>query len=190
MCLINLKLINKAYGPKRVFDKFNAHIETGIVTCITGASGSGKTTLLRIISGLEKPDSGQVEGVENLRKSFVFQEDRLCENLSAGANIRLTCRRKLNAETLSEAMAAVGLAPECVNQPTRNMSGGQRRRVAILRALMSDYDILFMDEPFKGLDAPTKEKVIKYTKEQIKGKTVLLITHDISECEALTAVDS
>ena len=182
---INLTDISKAYGSNVVFERFNCQIEEGAVSCIMGPSGQGKTTLLRIISGLEQPDSGQVSGMKNQRKSVVFQEDRLCENLSAASNIRLVCRKPLKMSVIIEAMSALGLASDCVKQTVRNMSGGQRRRVAILRALMAEYDILFMDEPFKELDTETKERVMLYAKEQSRGKTVVFVTHDKAECTVM-----
>jgi len=123
--------------------------------------------------------------MENQRKSVVFQEDRLCENLSAASNIRLVCHKPIKTNDIIEAMSIVGLASDFAKQPTRSMSGGQQRRVAILRALMAEYDILFLDEPFKGLDLETKKKVMLYTKEQSKGKTVIFITHDKEECEIM-----
>jgi len=182
---IEITDISKAYGTNVVFDRYTCQIEEGGVTCIMGLSGQGKTTLLRIILGLEHPDNGQIVGMSNLRRSVVFQEDRLCENLSAASNIRLVCRNPLRIRGIDEAMSAVGLAPDCTRQTVRSMSGGQRRRVAILRALMADYDILLMDEPFKGLDAETKERVMLYTREQSKDKTVVFITHDETECEVM-----
>jgi len=177
--------ISKTYGSNVVFDRFNCQIVNGTVTCIMGLSGRGKTTLLRIMLGLEQPDSGQISGMENQRKSVVFQEDRLCENLNAASNIRLVCRMPIKTNNIIEALSVVGMTSDFIKQPTRSMSGGQRRRVAILRALMVEYDILFLDEPFKGLDMKTKEKVILYTKEQSKGKTVIFVTHDKEECEVM-----
>ena len=135
--------------------------------------------------GLEKPDGGHISGTENQRNSVVFQEDRLCENLSAGSNIRLVCSKPLKTSDIIEAMSALELSPDCAKQTVRGMSGGQRRRIAILRALMAEYDVLYMDEPFKELDVKTKEKVMLYTKEQIRGKTVIFITHDITECDIM-----
>jgi len=184
--VIEIMDISKAFGSKVVLERFNCKIETGLVTCVMGSSGQGKTTLLRIMSGLEHPDSGKITGMLNKRKSVVFQEDRLCENLSAAANIRLVCSKPIKTNSIIKSMTAVGLSPDCAKQTVRSMSGGQRRRVAILRALMTEYDVLFMDEPFKGLDADTKEKVMLYTKKMIKGKTVVFVTHDKTECETMS----
>ena len=182
---IELKGICKAYGSNVVLDNFNCQIEETSVTCIMGQSGQGKTTLLRIMLGLEQPDDGCITGIQNLRKSVVFQEDRLCENLSAAANIRLVCRNPLKLDSIVGNMYAVGMDSNCAKQTVRSMSGGQKRRVAVLRALIAEYDVLIMDEPFKGLDAGTKEKVIHYTKERSKGKTVIFVTHDETECGAM-----
>jgi len=182
---IELVDVRKAYGQNVVLDRFSCQIETGSVTCIMGSSGQGKTTLLRIMLGLELPDSGKVVGMSDVRKSAVFQEDRLCENLSAAANIRLVCKAPPKADWIAGSMSAVGLDPGCATQTARSMSGGQRRRVALLRALAAEYDVLFMDEPFKGLDAGTKEMVMLYAKEMSRGKTVVFVTHDESECGAM-----
>ena len=83
--------------------------------------------------------------------------------------------------------AAVGLAG-CLRQPARELSGGMRRRVAILRALLAEYDLLFLDEPFKGLDRETKETVMADTRRRCAGRTVLLVTHDVAELDAMGAV--
>ena len=84
-------------------------------------------------------------------------------------------------------MAAVGLAG-CLRQPARELSGGMRRRVAILRALLAEYDLLFLDEPFKGLDRETKETVMADTRRRCAGRAVLLVTHDAAELDAMGAV--
>ena len=183
--MIKLTEISKSYGQKTVFEAFSCVMEENAVTCIMGASGGGKTTLLRLMLGLELPDNGCIEGFNDLQKSVVFQEDRLCENLNAAANIRLVCRKPAKTGSIADAMNALGFPEGYAKRPVRLMSGGEKRRVAILRALAADYDVLFMDEPFKGLDTETKKRAIQYVKEQTKGKTVIFVTHDISECEAM-----
>ena len=90
----------------------------------------------------------------------------------------------MTKKQVCEELAAVGL-DGCAEKAARTLSGGMKRRTALVRALLADYDILFLDEPFKGLDNDTKSVVIDYTKSKIKGKTVVLVTHDLSECEQL-----
>ena len=186
MYAIQVRNLSKSFGDKAVLRNFSADFPAGAVTAVMAPSGGGKTTLLRLLMGLETADGGTVEGLEGLRQSAVFQEDRLCENLSAQANLRLV-NPSLSAKEAEEALAAVGLAG-CGGQRVAEFSGGMRRRVAILRALLARWDVLFLDEPFKGLDTETKALVLSYTRRRCEGRTVLLVTHDPSEAEALGAV--
>ncbi|MCL2045923.1 MAG: ATP-binding cassette domain-containing protein [Oscillospiraceae bacterium] len=182
---INLINICKSYDENVVIDNLSCMIPHGAVTCIMGASGSGKTTLIHILAGIEKADSGNISGIDGLKKSIVFQDDRLCEGLSAVGNIRLVADKSFKTSDIYDELSALGFQKESARQLVSNMSGGERRRVALLRALMANYDILFLDEPFKGLDSETKELVMLYTKERVKGKTVLLVTHDEMEWETM-----
>lgn len=182
---IILKNICKAYDGKIIYDNYSAVFKEGEVTGIMAPSGEGKTTLLRMLMGIEKPDSGEILGMEGVKKSAVFQEDRLCENLTAEANIRLV-NPKLSSKEVKEALTAIGLG-DALEQPVCEFSGGMRRRAAILRALLSEYDVLFLDEPFRGLDEKTKLAVIEDVKQRSAGKTVLLVTHDTKELELMQA---
>ncbi len=174
--------ISKSFGEKVVLSSVNARFPHGKKSSIMAASGKGKTTLFRIFLGLEVPDSGMVHGVKDKKIAAVFQEDRLCENLSAMVNISLVS--KANHNRIREGLAKMGLLKEA-DAPVSTLSGGMKRRVAILRALMSDADILLLDEPFKGLDEETKTDVIKLVKQYTEGKTVILITHSESERDEL-----
>ena len=122
----------KAYDGKPVLRDFSAVLPAGRVTGLMAPSGAGKTTLLRILMGLEQPDAGSVAGLQGRRMSAVFQEDRLCDNLDAVANVRLVTPGISSAQAL-DALNAVGLGG-CAGQPARELSGGMRRRVALLRA--------------------------------------------------------
>ena len=102
------------------------------------------------------------------------------------SNLRLVTPA-LSWEAAEAALATVGLT-DCPRQPARELSGGMRRRVAILRALLTEYDLLFLDEPFKGLDRKTKEIVMADTRRRCAGRTVLFVTHDPTELEAMGAV--
>lgn len=180
---IRISHLEKAYDKKAVLKDFSAVLEPGRITALMAPSGSGKTTLLRILMGLETPDRGTVTGMDGIRISAVFQEDRLCEALTPSANIRLVDPAH-SAEEIRQALAGVGLG-DCLNQPVRELSGGMRRRVAILRALLAPYELLLLDEPFQGLDRNTKNLVIRDTCRRCQGRTVLLVTHDASELEAM-----
>ena len=173
----------KSFGEKSVLRDVSGTLTAGCITGLMAPSGAGKTTLLRILMGLEQADSGRIDGLDGLRLSAVFQEDRLCDQLDGVSNLRLVTPSLSRAEARN-ALEAVGLA-DCIGQPTRELSGGQRRRVAILRGLLADYDLLILDEPFKGLDRETKQLVIEDTQRRCMGKTVLLVTHDPTELDAL-----
>ena len=173
--------IYKSFGEKEVLRGFSHAFAPGKVTVITGASGSGKTTLINIIAGLMTPDSGGVENVPQ-KIAAVFQEDRLIEGFDVRANIRFACG-KLETDRVMRTLAALGLENEYRTDVSR-LSGGMRRRVAIARALLSEYELLILDEPFKGLDGALKARVTEYVAQSSSGKTVIMITHDVSECEA------
>lgn len=175
----------KSFDGKSVLKDFSAAFPVGAVSAVMAPSGGGKTTLLRILMGLEQPDRGAISGLTGLRQSAVFQEDRLCDNLDAAANIRLVSPL-LPPVQVQQALENVGLG-NCAGQPVSAFSGGMRRRVAILRALLAEYDILFLDEPFRGLDAETKQHVLADTRRRCAGRTVLLVTHDAAEAEAMGA---
>lgn len=181
--------INKAYGDLTVLHDFSATFPYGSVTAVTAPSGAGKTTLLRLFMELETADSGVITGLSGLRKSAVFQEDRLCENLTALANIQITTSGSApglpaTKSAIIASMEELGLS-DCWQKPVRELSGGMKRRIAILRALWADYDLLLLDEPFKGLDSQTKDTVIDYVRQHIAGKTVIFVTHDRSELEKM-----
>lgn len=182
--MLRVENISKSFGKNTVLSGFSHEFAEGRVTAVLGKSGCGKSTLLNILMGLFKPDDGEVIRGENVRISAVFQENRLCENLTASANIRLVTGKRFSKEQIAAELSAVGLAG-CENKPVRELSGGMKRRTALLRALLAEYDLLFLDEPFKGLDPETKQIVLEYCKEKILGKTVVLVTHDESECEFL-----
>lgn len=176
---IKIQNLCKAYGEKQVLNNFSASFEHGKITCIMGKSGAGKTTLFRILMNLEKQDSGTITGLENKKIKAVFQEDRLCEELDAISNIRLV-NAKNDKKTVQTALCKMGITE---NKLVSTLSGGMKRRVSILRALMSEFDILFLDEPLKGLDKDTKQLVLHEMKHYFQNKTVIMITHEIEEAE-------
>lgn len=182
--MIRISGLEKAYGEHRVLEALSMTMPSGETSCIMGPSGCGKTTLLRILMGLEKADGGVIEGIPE-KKSVVFQEDRLCDDLSGKTNIRLVCPKK-DPSLIEEVMENLGLG-ESMDRPVREYSGGMRQRTAILRALFADWDILFLDEPLKGLDEKIKKVTAEYIRSRVRGKTVLCVTHDPGDVDLLGA---
>ena len=194
---LELQNISKSFDGLPVLRNLNLSFHQGQCYCLMSPSGSGKTTLLRILMGLEQPDQGMVlaggkpQDMNSLTVSAVFQEDRLCENLSTEANIRLVQkggkgRSRDFLQQLQDGFSAVGLEG-WGKRPVKELSGGMKRRAALLRALYADWNILLLDEPFKGLDRETKDKVLAFVREKCRGKTVLCVTHEKEEAEILGA---
>lgn len=174
---ITVRNLSKSYGGTPVLENVSFTADNSRPLCIMAPSGAGKTTLVSIIMGLEKADSGSISGTEGKRFSAVFQEDRLCEDLSAFMNVAVA-DEKADSDGVRRLLLDCGLLPEDIYRPVRELSGGQRRRAAIVRALLSDSDILVFDEPFKGLDEDTLKTVVQMVQENINGRLLLVITHD------------
>lgn len=185
---IEIKHVSKSYAGRLVLDRFFAVLPELETRVIMGPSGCGKTTLLRLLMGLEQADAGLITGLPD-RISAVFQEERLCSPFSALANIRMVTGPSVSRQTIERHLAEIGLA-DCIHQPVRTLSGGQQRRVSIVRAMLADSDLVLLDEPFKGLDADTKDRAIVYVQAQAAGKTLVIVTHDIAEATALAPAEA
>lgn len=180
--MIAMKHITKKYDALTVFSDFSMEIPEGEILCLMGKSGRGKTTLLRLLMGLEQPDQGRITGLESKRISVVFQEDRLLPHFTVRQNLCSVCDGALQQEKMLRLLTILGL-DEWIDREVSVLSGGMQRRVAICRALLAPYDLLILDEPFRGLDDKTKETVINLVLAEAKGRTILLSTHDVTEAE-------
>lgn len=176
MQMIELKNVSKSFGENSVLSGISFAFPDSGITCIEGKSGKGKTTLLRILAGLEKPDSGSVEGIESKKISYVFQEDRLLPAVTAFENVSLVSNEKSAGFWMNELEIL-----EHGGKLPGELSGGMRRRVAIARALAFGGDVYLFDEPFKGLDEALKEKLKKIIKNLSKTACVLLVVHNYDE---------
>ena len=187
--VFELRAVEKRYGALAVLAGATARFEACRAHVLMGPSGAGKTTLLHLLAGLESPDAGEVVRPAGVRLGMTFQEDRLLDNLTATANIRLPHARLRGAEREAflarerAALAAVGLPVDA--RPVRELSGGQRRRVAILRCALADADALLFDEPLKGMDEKTVARVMDCVVPLFSGKTVFWVTHDEREKDLL-----
>lgn len=178
---IRINNLCKSYGVNKVLHNYNETIIEGKTSFIIGKSGIGKTTLIRILLGLEQIDSGEIIGLDDKKISVVFQDNNLCENLSVLSNLKIVTD-KIDENELNKNLKELDLEG-ILFKKINELSGGMKRRIAILRALLVEFDLLIMDEPFKGLDFSTKKIVIEYIKKCIKGKTVVMVTHDIDDFE-------
>ena len=180
---IIVKNVYKNFGEKEVLEDVSLVFPAGKVTCLMGPSGTGKTTLLSLLLKLIRPEAGTVTGLPE-KEAAVFQEDRLFEDFTVLSN--LTAATGQSEAAVKEALAALGLS-EAAYEKVNVLSGGMKRRVAILRALLSDYELLVLDEPFKGLDEELRSVTAEYILKKNAGRTVIMVTHDPAEAELLDA---
>ena len=183
---IKLRNVRRQFADLVVLDAFDLTLEAGTVTALRGPNGSGKTTVTRLVLGLDAPDAGTVEGNQGRLRAAVFQENRLFAHLSPLANVRLVLDRS-DWTSAEEHLRLVGLTGATILTPVGKLSGGQRRRVAIVRALAGTADLVVLDEPYAGLDVEGKPAVQEYVRERVTGRTTLLITHDSDEAAWLGA---
>lgn len=182
--ILMIKEITKSYGKHKVLENISFNINESERICIYGKSGIGKTTLLRIIAGLEKADSGKITFVGKV--SMVFQEDRLLENTDVYTNLYCVLGSRFDKAEVDMHLKEVGLEG-AGNKIVSELSGGMKRRVAIVRCMMKSSEIILLDEPFKGLDTILKDNIIRYVVKYLNGRAVIMVTHDISEAEKIQA---
>ncbi|MBE6116281.1 MAG: ATP-binding cassette domain-containing protein [Erysipelotrichaceae bacterium] len=166
-----------SYENKPIFEDYSLELSDGI-TCLMGASGIGKTTLLKLMAGLLTPDAGTID-IGNRKVSFMFQEDRLLSWLNVRDNILLVTDKEKEADELLEELGIDG------SLKTAELSGGMARRVAMIRCLLYESDMLLMDEPFKGMDEALIKKAASIIIRQ--NKPVVISTHSTDEVKALDA---
>ncbi len=179
--------LSKHFGDLPVLNHLSLEMKSGSIYCLMAPSGKGKTTFFRILMGLESADSGQITGLDGIRISAVFQEDRLCETFTPLDNVLLTADPALTRKQVTAELQTL-LPLDTMTRPVYTLSGGQKRRTAICRALLAPFDLLILDEPFTGLDEETRMDVIQYLKRKCVGKLVLLSTHQETDVEALGGI--
>lgn len=202
--MIELKNVTKIYGKKKnqfvALNDVSLRIPTGVSVAILGKSGSGKSTLMHAISGLDRPQQGEViiDGQDILKLKqkqvdefrarkigFIFQSFFVQGNESVADNVSLPLEivktpRGLRESKINEALKAVDLYEKRKNR-ARDLSGGQKQRLAIARAIVGSPQIIFADEPTGNLDSETGAKVeellFNYNKQE--GATLIIVTHDV-----------
>lgn len=189
--MIKLNKVCFSYdGEHPVLVDFCMEIPDGGAIAVMGASGSGKTTLLRILLGLEKPNSGEILGLNNKRFAVVFQEDRLLQHRTARQNVEIpligTQIEKTNVHKISGTALRDVELNGFENFSVRELSGGMCRRVALARAIAFarsglGRDAAILDEPLKGLDNAMKKRIVPRFIDAFT--TRVIITHDENEAE-------
>jgi putative ABC transport system ATP-binding protein len=214
--MIDVRGISKTYGKKQsaflALDNVSFSIPDGASVAIIGKSGSGKSTLMHAISGLDRPEVGEVvidgedilklkqKAVDQFRSKkigFIFQSFFVQGNESVADNVSLPLEIAkvpygLRKQRVDTALEAVELADKR-NNKAKDLSGGQKQRLAIARAIVNEPRILFADEPTGNLDSTTGEKIedllFAYNKE--KGVTLIIVTHDMDlgkKCDIMISV--
>lgn len=176
---LHLREARLAYEGRPLFDGLDADFAAGRTTCLLGPSGVGKTTLLKALAGL----ADIVAPVARIPVAWMAQDDLLCPWLDAIGNVTLGARLRGQSPDQARAfelLAEVGLGERAAAKPYE-LSGGQRQRVALARTLYEDRDTVLMDEPFAGLDAPTRWRLQDLAATLLAGRTVVLVTHDPRE---------
>ena len=197
--MIDIKGITKSFGSLQVLKGIDLHIDKGEVVSIVGPSGAGKTTLLQIIGTLDKPDSGSimVDGVDvrslstkklsdfrNQHLGFVFQFHQLLPEFTALENIMIPAfiagkSRKEAKERAEELLDFMGLSDRANHKPAE-LSGGEKQRVAVARALVNNPAVILADEPSGSLDTKNKAELhqLFFDLRDKFGQTFVIVTHD------------
>lgn len=199
--MIDIKGITKSFGSLQVLKGIDLHIDKGEVVSIVGPSGAGKTTLLQIIGTLDKPDSGQIiiDGTDvsslsrnklaefrNLHIGFVFQFHQLLPEFTALENIMIPAfiagkSRGEAKKRAKELLDFMGLTDRAGHKPNE-LSGGEKQRVAVARALVNNPAVILADEPSGSLDSKNKEELhqLFFNLRDKFGQTFVIVTHDES----------
>ena len=175
--MLSIRNLSVFYGEHIIIQNLSEVFPDQGSIALLGPSGIGKTTLIRVLGGLLKPTVGELASSYQ-RPAYIFQEPRLFAWLTAVENVAVVCKSK---EKATELLRILLPQESDLSKYPYELSGGMKQRVSIARALAYEPDILFMDEPFKGLDEETRSFCAEFVFSRMKDKTVFMITHDTQE---------
>lgn len=183
--MIEFENVSFSYGKKKILHGLSFKAEDGKCLCLTGESGCGKSTAVKIAAGLLKADGGTVKTHDKI--SVVFQNDRLIPHLTVVENVTF-CTPDADKDKIDRLLFRLRLS-DAANKKPSELSGGEARRVSIIRAVIFGGDALILDEPFNGLDHELKSISADIIKEEFlyKGKPVLMISHSDEDSKLLSA---
>ena len=174
--------VSISFEQQAVLSKLSFTLLPGKRYALRSMSGGGKTSTLFLLAGLLTPDSGLVKTEGHI--ALVFQEARLFEQHSAVENVQLLAGH-FASSTHIRAMLEQLLPEDSLDKPVKELSGGMRRRVELVRALLFPSQLLLLDEPFSGLDAKSKVQTQQLLLQQLQGRTLVVATHENSDAQAL-----
>lgn len=177
---IEIKNLSKAFGEKEVINNLNLNIKDGERIALMGKSGSGKTTLINCILGLEDYE-GEIIFSENPVPKTVLQDNVLFENFTVFENIKAV--GDFSREEVLRHLKLLGLSDE-IDTYVRDLSGGMKRKVAIVRAVIYPGNLFIMDEGVREVDEDSKELIYNYINENVKD-TMVFATHNMEDVERL-----
>ena len=184
--ILQAKNISKRYGNHLVVDHIHLQFEKGTFNAILGPNGAGKSTTISMLIGLKQPTQGDIIYEPGTKIGVVFQTSVLDEMLTVKENLTIRARqyKGLKPNRVSDLIDRLGLSA-FQKQKYGTLSGGQKRRVDIARALLHGPDLLFLDEPTTGLDIQTRKSIwdLLYQLQREEGMTVVLTTHYLDEAD-------
>ena len=184
--ILQAKHLTKRYGDHMAVDDIQLEFEKGSFNAILGPNGAGKSTTISMLIGLKKPTKGQIRYAPNTKIGVVFQASVLDDMLTVRENLTIRAQqyKEIVASRVDDLIHQLGLTA-FQKQLYGTLSGGQKRRVDIARALLSQPDILFLDEPTTGLDIQTRKAIwdLLSRLQKDEGMTIILTTHYLDEAD-------
>lgn len=175
--MIKANNLSKSFNGNRIFSGININLEKSRVLGVVGNNGSGKTTLLKIVAGIFNPDTGEMNLKENIKLDFLGHENMLYHNFSILENIDFFSNIsgfRISSELQDEIEKALGLQ-NILGKKISDLSYGQRKKASMLRSLISDPDLLVLDEPFSNLDSDSTDSFISILKTlKEAGKSIII----------------
>lgn len=175
--MIKANNLSKSFNGNRIFSGININLEKSKVLGVVGNNGSGKTTLLKIVAGIINSDTGEINLNENIKLDFLGHENMLYQNFSISENIDFFSNIsgfRISSESQNEIEKALGLK-NILGKKISELSYGQRKKASMLRSLMSDPELLILDEPFSNLDSDSTDSFISILKTlKESGKSIII----------------